>query len=489
VFRAAAILLLVSAAGVLVLTRARALGIVLGAAGAIVLAVNEVVTRVKYYRRRWVIDHGSGFTVIDMLGDQAYCDSQVTDLLLELKDLYSAGILKAVARRFVIWVEGRPEPVEMVNKFPVGTSDPLGGLIQRLWKDLEDRSRERLERGGSLEGDGWTLTRQALSVRDKAGTRQVRVGELAEVGVFSGMLCVWQRDAEKPIIQISPAGRNVPILQSLLGDWLKQQAPTAETAPAARAAPPASNGRGLQPSTLGRVLFERRKHTLRIVLVALAIVGLVLGLVFLGRREARTAGVVVLGLAAAAGAGALFAPPSVFQCREQGVRQSGLFGAKEVRFDQTQSFSYHSVRVFVNGVYSGTTFTMKFRSPDTAITYTVQLKNVDGDLEQLRDHISRVIAARMAQELSQGKPVPWTPNLEFLPEGLGYRPSGLLGRKEAQVLPYNRVRSFDFNKGVFRLWSVDAPKPVVQESVSAANFFPGFFLLTSMFEPNEASGN
>ncbi len=488
-FRAVGILLIIAAVGLVMMTKARGAGVFLAIAGAIVLAVNEVVTRVKYYQRRWVLDNDSGFTVIDMLGEQPYRDAQVTDLLLELKDVYAAGVLKAVVRRFVVWIEGRPDPVEMVNKLPAGTGDPIGGLVQRLWKDLEDRCRQRLERGGSLEGDGWTLTRQALAVRDKSGPREVRVGELAEAGVFGAMLCVWKRDVDQPIIKISPAGRNVRILQSLLGDWLKQQEQTAQASPAARTSQPGGNGRGAQTSELGRVLFERRKHTVRILLIVLAVVGLILGTIFLGQREMRTVGIAVLGLAVAAGAGAFFVPPSVFECREQGVRQSGLLGAKQVRFGETQSFSYHSVRMFVNGVYSGTTFTMKFQSPSTAITYMVQLKNVDDDLEHLRDHISRVIAARMAHDLSQGKPVPWTPNLEFLPEGLSYRPAGFFGRKEAQVLPYNRVRSYDFQKGTFRLWSVDSASPVVQENVSAANFFPGFFLLASMFEPSEGAAS
>ncbi|MCR4414753.1 MAG: hypothetical protein NUV77_20240 [Thermoguttaceae bacterium] len=488
VLRAVGILVLIGAAWVLVMTKAKAAGVLLGAAGAVLLAVNEIVTRVKYFRRRWVIDNGSGFTVIDMLGEQPYRDNQVTDLLLEIKDVYSAGVLKALVRRLVVWIEGRPDPVEMVNRLPAGTDDPLLGLIQRLWKDLGDRCRDRLERGGALEGDGWTLTRQALSVHDKAGPREVRIGELAEVGVFSGNLCVWKRDVDQPIIKISPSGRNVPILQSLLADWLKQQAQTVQAAPTPRAVPPSANGRELRPSALGRVLFERRKHTPRVLLIVLAVLGLILGTILLARRDLRGVGVVAVGLAVAAGVGVFFAPASVFQCREQGVRQSGLFGAKEVRFDQTQSFTYHAVRMFINGVYSGTSFTLRFQSPAASITYVAQLKNVDDDLEQLRDHVSRVIAARMAGELAQGKPVAWTPNLMFLPEGLSYRPSGFFGRKEPQVLPYNRVRSFDFEKGTFRLWSVDSASPVVQESASAANFFPGFFLLVSMFEPSEGSG-
>jgi hypothetical protein len=111
----------------------------------------------------------------------------------------------------------------------------------------------------------------------------------------------------------------------------------------------------------------------------------------------------------------------------------------------------------------------------------------DDDLEELRDFISRQLADRMAQQLSTGQPVQWTPNLVFLREGIQYRPAGLLGigRKEPHFLPYDAYGGCNLNEGVFFLFVKGNNKAVMSEPCSASNFFPGFYLLMMMTAPSE----
>jgi hypothetical protein len=83
----------------------------------------------------------------------------------------------------------------------------------------------------------------------------------------------------------------------------------------------------------------------------------------------------------------------------------------------------------------------------------------------------------MAELMDTGQPVFWTSNLQFLPEGISYRPGGLFGRKEPLMMRYDEYGGYDLQQGTFYLFAKDNPKAVCTEECSAENFFPGFFLL------------
>src|SRR5205823_2032226 len=128
-------------------------------------------------------------------------------------------------------------------------------------------------------------------------------------------------------------------------------------------------------------------------------------------------------------------------------------------------FTYHAISNFVNGVYTGTTVALTFdpmsRQRADRITYSAQLRDADAEVDNLRDQISRIIAGRMLQRLQQGQPVRWTSNLCYLPDGLEYRPSGWVGRKEAQVLPYDQIGGHNLDQGIFYLWAKGIQKPIM----------------------------
>jgi hypothetical protein len=170
-----------------------------------------------------------------------------------------------------------------------------------------------------------------------------------------------------------------------------------------------------------------------------------------------------------------------FRCHERGVWQSQLFGQKTLRYTDVGSFQYGATRHYHNGVYTGTHLSLQFRpiSPDRGptIKYGTTTRGDDDDLDGLRDFISRAIAARMLEQFNAGEPVQWTANLEFLPEGIRYRPEGFLGRKEAKLLPFADYGGYNMNQGVLFLFARGNSKYVVSEQASADNFFPGLFLL------------
>ena len=467
-----------------------AVAMLLAVVAVAVFVVNEVTARRNAAQRRWVTDTGSGFHVLDNAGERMFHDNHVTDVILEIQEHYSAGLLKSIGRKFVVWVEGAAEPIDMFNKFPAQKPDPLVELIKRILEGLKQRGQRRLQEGGRLDGEGWSLERGRLAIWEKSGPMVVPLEELAEIGVFSGKLCIWRKGEEHPLARIAPASRNAPVLQALLGECIQENEEKAGAA-AGPASPPSVADASPTADGLGRVLFERRSNTLRVLLAVAAPVACVAGLVMAASHEIRPAGLMI-ALAGIVGAVAVWrVPPAVFQCHELGVRYSGATGRRQIRYTDVHSFSYQAVRHFVNGAYTGTHFTLKFQSPAAEIVYRTTLKNQDDDLDSLRDHVSRVIAAEMQGELAAGRPVRWTPNLAFLPEGIQHRPKGFLGRGSPQVLPYSQVRGFNMDKGVFYVFAQGAKRATISEDVSAANFFPGFFLFLTVFEkpdqPSDAS--
>jgi hypothetical protein len=121
------------------------------------------------------------------------------------------------------------------------------------------------------------------------------------------------------------------------------------------------------------------------------------------------------------------------------------------------------------------------------IKYGTTSHGDDDDLDELRNFISRAIAARMAEQYNQGFPINWTMNLQFLPEGIRYRPDGLLGKKDFQLLPYADYGGYDLQQGVFYLFAKSKPKHIATEQASSDNFYPGFFLLMMLLHsPVEA---
>ncbi len=87
-----------------------------------------------------------------------------------------------------------------------------------------------------------------------------------------------------------------------------------------------------------------------------------------------------------------------FSCHLRGVRQTGLFGERRLRFDELEAFTLAAVRIYVKGAYAGTQVTLTFEPLPARnarkIKYAARVQNVDESLELLREHVSNVIAAR-----------------------------------------------------------------------------------------------
>jgi hypothetical protein len=447
------------------------LGIGIAVVGAIILAFNEFAAARRRAAERSAIDTGSGLRWLGGPVDVEYQDEDIVAVRLKHARKYSAGILKAIVRRFEVWIANNDRPLCMVNRLGVNGNDPLGPMIQRIIDGLKARTAEGLASGAVLEGDTWRLAAMQLIVTEGRQTTTVPFAEIDKVAIFDDKWCVWQRGRAEPAVKIAPDSKNAPVLAALLGEWMELRKDAADEAVAEAPA-----------DGLGRLLFERRNNSGLWVGLLFAILGGIAGTVLLFQRGTPPIGALVLGVAAVSAALGLLFGRYVFRCYERGlVRRRG---SSELRMPYTDivQFDYSATRMFHNGAYTGTAFSLSFRSPGATIRYSTQIPNPDSDLDELRDHIAKVVAGRMFCQLRDGQPVAWGTDMVFLPQGLQFRRSKMFGLSSgpAEVLPYDRILGSNIEKGVFYLFSKGEPKPVLSKQASAANFFPGFFLLLTL---------
>jgi hypothetical protein len=447
--------------------------------GALCLLASGLWWGLELSRRAWVEVTPAGFRLRDRAGERAVDDQQILSMALRHRRNFSNGLLKSVTRFFTVWYaapEQETRQLTMTTTFPADSADPLAGLIQRVSDRLLGQARADLQSGLPVLGVGWSLDRAALTLTaPPQGPLDVPLADVTAVDVVDEKVCCWVRGRDEAVAKVPVKAANAYLLLQLLREQIEQRKAAEEGEP--------------EEGRLGRIIFERRHP--RSTTAALAVMAAVLGLVSLplilfgiANPAPLVVGLGLLVVGAATGLGAYQTRVAFFRCHEWGVHQSGLFVDKRLRYGDVASFTYRAVRVFVHGAYTGTTFTFVFDplppQKSSRIRYSVRLGNVDAELDNLRDQIARILAFRMIGQLRQGQPVRWTANLCFLPEGLEYRPAGWVGRKGAQVLPYDQVAGFNLDQGTFSLWAKGRAKPVMQENSTEPNFFPGFVMLSLM---------
>jgi hypothetical protein len=462
----------------------RGLGIVIAVAAVVTLAVSEAVAAARRRARRWVADTGSGFRWFGGPDELTVADGQVTALRLAHERKFSQGLVKYVIRRFVVWTGAARQPMEMATRLRPGEADPLAALIGRIVEDLKTRSAGALMQGVPLQGDGWSLTSQELVLTAGRQQHSIPFAQLESIGLFDGKLCLWCRGQDEPAARLDPGSRNVPVLSALVGAWIERQEAATGQERQADQPPTGAASEGGPVFGLGRLLFERPGRTAPALPTCLFLAAGVLS-VFAFVAGYWPVGLTLVVLAVGMLVWAFAKSRTVFRCHERGVYRRTYKSETRIPYQEMSEFTFSATRFFHNGVYTGTQLSMIFRSPQNSIRYSASVRNLDADLDELRDHIAKVIAHRMLAQLQQGQVVPWTADLTLLPAGLQFRRQGFLGKQPPQVIAYDQIRGVDIQKGVFFLWNQTAPKPIFQTEVAKPNFFPGFYALLMQMQPRE----
>jgi hypothetical protein len=412
-------------------------------------------------RRRWLEVTLTGFVLTDRGRRRAYTDDQVEAISRRFK-LDSSGAARHRVR-LEVRREGLAERVDCAYSVGPGLADPLAPLWDRLVARLACRLREGLDGGAALGGDGWHV--DASGLHGRAGP-VLPLGRVAKVGYFDRKLCLWKDDEERPFLRLPAGSRNVQALGAFLWELT-------------RARPDRDRPQSGQP--LGRVVLERKGSGAPGV--ALMVLGLVAAFLlvptaFLGKGSGptRLPSYMLLAFLAAF-------VPGLFLClrslrlrlvfHEFGASQPGWRGRKELLFAEVGTVTWKpNTSSIILAPLPGL--------DRPTIRFSALRSGEDEGLAAMRDHVSTVLAHRWGAEVPRG-PVPWTGRLRFLPGGLEYRPTGLLGDGGPVTVPYH-LTSYRIENNVFRLFVPGQSGAASKESVAAPNFYPGLMLLNLIYQ-------
>jgi hypothetical protein len=454
---------------------------ILGSAGLLCVGLAIVRGKREAAKELAVEVHEHSFLVEGAAGERTIRDDEVLCMSVIDTKKYSSGLLKAVERRFIVWLaaDGPPEPLELCTRTKLGDTDSLTPLVDRIAERLCTAAGSDLAGGRRALGEHWHMDARTLVMRPPAEPAvEIPVGDITACEYIDGNVCVWRKGQDEAAARISLGTANAYLLGMLLGRILQERPKTDE------AGPPAEG--------LGRVIFERKPKpstigALFVFFVLCDLIGLLLvvaGFVA-GEIVAVLVGAGLWVIAVGLLFGWLHARRAAFRCHEWGVYQRGLGSERQLRYTDVGSFTYGATRHFYNGAYTGTSLSMVFKPLEKdaqPISYSATLRHLDDELENLREHVAKVVAVRLYKRFKAGEPITWTKNLRLVQEGLEHRPTGFLGRKDPVLHRFEDITNFDIQEGFLHVWIKGKEKSVVQEACSEANFYPGFFLMVTAYQ-------
>ena len=283
-----------------------------------------LIRRILAARRLDVVVEPDGFAMIDRRGRREYADSAV--MALGFRSRWDSAVSDSTGRgRASVWVETREgvERLDLAWDHLENGYDPLGHLIRRLADQVHAKAVRAIDSGGVIAGEGWELSRLGLLIGDTFDV--LPFDRIAKAEFHDGRLKVWKPGQAGPAFEVSEDSKNVAILHAIL----------IERAPKGRLPDPPDD-----PSEpgLGLVLFERRATlTDRVGLWLLALILAsslsVLGLVLSRLGQPPVVAIGAVGVGFLGFLPALMRQVRIFRFHERGVVGSGLFGTRELPFE------------------------------------------------------------------------------------------------------------------------------------------------------------
>jgi hypothetical protein len=370
----------------------------------------------------------------------------------------------------IVWMEidreGTVERVECHYGIPRGQMDPLEALLNRVFRSLARRTHDGLSRGAALSGKGWRVDRDGLHCK-LGGKRAIYpLNCLSHVGRHGGRLCLWKGSEERPFLSIPLGSRNAYPLEVFL-----------------REASPANpvDMEQLPGRPLGRLLLRYhqpdRGRGLAVAAGALVValflitMGLSTTIVF-GQLVCLLLGAITLCISPLGIFAFVRSDRPTIHFHESGVSQPTRKAMGELLYTDVEAMTWKGAKEIL--------FTSRAGSDRPVIHYRSAYGKETVELIGYRDHAAGIIARRWLAELEKG-PVTWTPRLRFLPDGLEYRPDGVIGKGEPRIVPYDKIYH-RIEHGKWLLFVRGDFVPMMRERIDGVNFFPGLMLLRMIQE-------
>ena len=370
--------------------------------GLLVLALFRWV--VLSVRRLWLEDlEEDRFTLSDKRRTVELADTDLVEMATKVSVFYENGLPKSGQRKTTLLVDAPEFPTELdlSYKRPLKNPDPLAELFERWHTTMMAKAEEELQTSGVIVGTNWSLTRDDMSYQPegkaKADEVSVSVRSVAAAEIVDRNVCLWADGEDLPFLKVPLGTPNAIALLVMISKLNRDK--------------PASNA---DAKGLGRVIFERNAGWSKGAISGSVIFGLILlvggsALIFSQLNNGPpTLGVYILAAGLCViGIGLPLAGwlqrKNLLRCHERGLHRNINGKVTELRYEDIRSLTYSAVRHYYNGAYTGTIVSLLFTTYDGASTkYTATFKNADDELDNLRDHASRVMAGTMLKKLEAG---------------------------------------------------------------------------------------
>lgn len=345
--------------------------------------------------------------------------------------------------------------------------DTSGEYLETIRACLAEAAGQRLRRGESVAGQGWTLTGGVL----ETARETVSLEMLSEAALYGSRVAVWKHGEETPWFSVPAHTPNALLLLDLLAAVLPPQ-------------PRRQEG-------LGRALFERRSQR-RAVAAGLVIAAATLAcLPWMGGpgslRPVLQAFNAVIGVTLAVVS--LLGAFQGIRCHERGIVRFSVFGRRQLLFSEVERLSCRTTRHYHNGVYTGTSFKMRLHPQEgRPMILSERTRGSLAELEGLRDRVAGLLADRLRERLVYEGEAPWTEGVSLTVEGVRARRRRRIGRPDETFAAFAQDLRFAIDKGTFQLFLPGNLKPVLSIPCHAEGFYPGFALFEKLADRGAGTG-
>ncbi|MCI0417147.1 hypothetical protein L0222_30625 [bacterium] len=361
--------------------------------------------------------HQNGFRIRIGSNDSSIFFSDARILKWKEADSYTNGICTGTKYEIILATSSGKISLKHISK--IDPPDDFPFFANKLIGQLADRAQNEIESGGSLQGNGWILTAEALQSNGK----KLNCKEIWDAAMSENHVTVWKLQESYPFVRIPMETAQSRILLEILDRYVKKNPP------------PQSS------SSLGRLLFRRKDDSALQLFLS----------ILLQRRT--------------------------WDFYENGIIQRP--GHRVLFFRNCETLQYAVGLQFVNGIYAFTRTQLKLKSlPDLKLMQIkTQRYGNDKELEQAKLDISKQIADRLYLKVATQQDVPWGRFARISKDEVRYLSTSLLGGNFSMTFPFSKPLSYSFDSGKFYLFNAVDAQPLFTMDCDEENFYPGFFLL------------
>ncbi|HLT31484.1 MAG TPA: hypothetical protein VK013_15720 [Myxococcaceae bacterium] len=294
-------------------------------------------------------------------------------------------------------------------------------LLEGLTAGSVMSARERMARGGRIEGAGWIADARGISSTTRTGrAQQVPWQDVTHHENLGAAFLFWARDAVRPWLRVARSSRNAWVLPALIG-------------------PPASS----QPvgATYGRLLWEFRANRAPTVTGIIILAGGLMAFAWQAWVGESPWGGLMLSAVGAGLAYAGWRAEVRTAFHERGVIGSRGGQKQEVTYASAAGFAYQRHVQSEGGMHIGVKGALSIipsdgSAPVTALTDTDRMDE-DEPIIVLRERLAGVWQPRLIEQLENSGSVAWAPGVRLRRDGVQLDAA----KGGAHLVPWSRIRA------------------------------------------------